>query len=78
MTKKTLSSQEVRDSIEASPAELTPEVSEHDLARADQYLRDTALGYAITFHKNNGGMLHAAQIIDNANAFLAFLKGVTK
>jgi hypothetical protein len=41
----------------------------------DRWLRDSALGYAITHHKNNGGMTTAQQILANAGVFLNFLKG---
>jgi hypothetical protein len=46
-----------------------------DEERSDRWLRDSALGYAITLHKNNGGMTTAQQIIGNADIFLNFLKG---
>jgi hypothetical protein len=43
-----------------------------------KWLRDSALAYAITHHKNNGGMTTPPQIVDNANVFLNFLQGETK
>lgn len=46
--------------------------------RDDEWVRDSALGYAIKFHANNGGMLTAPQLVDNAKTFLAFLKGEDK
>ena len=51
----------------------TPSVADEE--RSDRWMRDSALGYAITLHKNNGGMTTAQQIIGNADVFLNFLKG---
>ena len=43
-----------------------------------KWLRDSALAYAITLHKNNGGMTTPQQIVGNADIFLSFLKGEDK
>ena len=51
----------------------TPSVVDEE--RSDRWVRDSALGYAITHHKNNGGMTTPQQLVDNANVFLTFLKG---
>jgi hypothetical protein len=45
---------------------------------SDRWMRDSALAYAISLHKNNGGMTTAPQIIGNADIFLNFLKGENK
>ena len=57
-------------------ADTVPSVFDEE--RNDRWVRDSALGYAMTLHKNNGGMTTAPQIIDNANVFLNFLQGETK
>jgi hypothetical protein len=46
-----------------------------DGEQGDRWLRDSALGYAMNLHKNNGGMSTAQQTIGNAEVFLNFLKG---
>lgn len=74
MTKKQ-TVEEVVAELNATPA---PEVAAQERGREEHYTRDSALGYAITFHKNNGGMLTAPQLVEHANTFLAFLKGETK
>ena len=51
----------------------TPSVVDEE--RSDRWMRDSALGYAMNLHKNNGGMTTAQQIIGNADVFLNFLKG---
>ena len=51
----------------------TPSVADEE--RSDRWLRDSALGYAMNLHKNNGGMSTAQQILGNADVFLNFLKG---
>ena len=51
----------------------TPSVADEE--RSDRWLRDSALGYAMNLHKNNGGMSTAQQTIGNAEVFLNFLKG---
>lgn len=50
----------------------------YDRGRDEQYLRRTALDLALSFHKNNGGMLTAAQFLAHAQEFFAFIKGETK
>lgn len=42
------------------------------------YVRQTALQAALDFHKNNGGMHHAANVVTTANLFLDFIKGENK
>lgn len=67
MTKKT--TQESAPEV----VEAVPSVSDEE--RSDRWLRDSALSYALTLHKNNGGMTTAPQIVSNADVFLTFLKG---
>lgn len=54
-------------------ADTVPSVSDEE--RSDRWVRDSALGYAMTHHKNNGGMTTPQQLVDNASVFLNFLKG---
>ena len=62
-----------------APQEETVAVaSVFDGEQGDRWLRDSALGYAITHHKNNGGMTTPQQIVGNADIFLSFLKGEAK
>ncbi len=42
------------------------------------YTRQSALQAALDFHKNNGGMHHAANVVTTADTFLTFIKGETK
>lgn len=42
------------------------------------YTRQSALHSAIDFHKNNGGMHHATNVVTTANLFLDFIKGESK
>ena len=49
-----------------------------DEDQSGRWMRDSALGYAMNLHKNNGGMSTAQQIIGNADVFLNFLKGEDK
>jgi hypothetical protein len=46
-----------------------------DEERSDRWMRDSALGYAMAHHKNNGGMTTPQQLVGNAEVFLTFLKG---
>jgi hypothetical protein len=46
--------------------------------RDTQWTRENALRCAIDFHKNNGGMATANQLVDNAQIFLTFIQGETK
>lgn len=55
--------------------ETVPVTSVFDGEQGDRWLRDSALGYAMNLHKNNGGMSTAQQTIGNAEVFLNFLKG---
>jgi hypothetical protein len=41
----------------------------------DKPLRLEAVTLALQFHKNNGGMMNANQLLDNANKFLNFIEG---
>ena len=61
-------------SVEEAVSETVATVSPVE-DNSDRWMRDSALGYAITLHKNNGGMTTAQQIIGNADVFLNFLKG---
>ena len=59
-----------------APQEETVAVtSVFDEDQSGRWMRDSALGYAMNLHKNNGGMSTAQQIIGNADVFLNFLKG---
>ena len=63
--------------VEETIADLTvPSVSEVD--SNDYWRREAALEKAIQFHKTNGGMLHPAQLVDQAQVFLTFLNGEAK
>ena len=57
-------------------ADAVPSVFDEE--RNDRWVRDSALGYAMTHHKHNGGMTTPQQLVDNANVFLNFLQGETK
>lgn len=78
MTKKT--------TVENLDAVLNPvqtdEDKAYDRARQEQrdkeWLHEYALSHAISFHKNNGGMLTADQLLGIAQQFLTFIKGETK
>lgn len=41
----------------------------------DKSLRLQSVQLALEFHKNNGGMMNANQLLDNANKFLNFIEG---
>lgn len=41
----------------------------------DKPLRLQSVQLALEFHKNNGGMMNANQLLDNANKFLNFIEG---
>jgi hypothetical protein len=57
-------------------------VTSAGLTVADQqpnsWTRSNALEQAITFHKNNGGMHQANQVVTTAQVFLDFITGETK
>jgi hypothetical protein len=76
MTKKTNTVDEL-DAV-LNPVQ-TDEDKAYDRARQEQrdkeWLREYALSHAISFHKNNGGMLTAPQLVEHANVFLNFIKG---
>ena len=42
------------------------------------YRRESALGYAIQFHKTNGGMMTAPQLVAQAETFLDYILGENK
>lgn len=44
----------------------------------DHWHRQAALEFAITFHKNNGGMTQPNQVVATATIFLDFIIGETK
>jgi hypothetical protein len=62
----------------AQQEETVAVASVFDEERSDRWVRDSALGYAMTHHKHNGGMTTPQQLVDNANVFLNFLQGETK
>jgi hypothetical protein len=70
MTKKpqTTDVSEIDDTLDAGP-EVTP---------SDHWTRQTALEFAITFHKNNGGMSQPQQVVGTATVFLDFITGENK
>jgi hypothetical protein len=47
-------------------------------APADHWVRQTSLEFAITFHKNNGGMTQPQQVVSTATVFLDFITGDNK
>jgi hypothetical protein len=81
MTKKNSTAQDALDEMDA-----TPVVTDTDKAyeRATQeresaeYLRRSSVNIAIDHHKNNGGMLTIAQLVDNAKHIHAYIKGETQ
>lgn len=46
--------------------------------REEVYTRQSALQAALDFHKNNGGMHHATNVVTTADVFLTFIKGENK
>ena len=44
----------------------------------DHWQRQSALEFALTFHKNNGGMHQPQQVVATATIFLDFIIGETK
>jgi hypothetical protein len=44
----------------------------------DNWTRQAAIELALTFHKNNGGMHQAQQVVGTAALFLNFILGETK
>jgi hypothetical protein len=60
------------------PYNMTAEELALMLTRDAANQRDSALRYALDFHKNNGGMLTSPQLLAIANLFLAFIKGESK
>lgn len=63
----------------------TTDVSEIDdtlagptVEQSDHWQRQTALEFAITFHKNNGGMTQPQQVVGTATVFLEFITGENK
>jgi hypothetical protein len=45
---------------------------------SDRWNRQSALEFAIAFHKNNGGMTQPQQVVATATIFLDFITGETK
>ena len=43
----------------------------------DKQLRLQSVTLALEFHKNNGGMMNANQLLDNANKILNYIEGTT-
>ena len=41
----------------------------------DKQLRLQSVQLALEFHSNNGGMMNASQLLDNANKILNFIEG---
>lgn len=41
----------------------------------DKQLRLQSVTLALDFHKNNGGMMNANQLLDNANKILNYIEG---
>lgn len=70
MTKKTQTTDvsEIDDTLVAGP----------EVTHSDHWQRQTALEFAITFLKNNGGMHQASQVVTTATVFLDFIKGENK
>jgi hypothetical protein len=46
--------------------------------KPDHWHRQSALEFAITFHKNNGGMTQPQQVVSTATVFLDFITGENK
>lgn len=67
---------------ETVPAVESIEDKMYDRARAEwrdtQWTRENALRCAIDFHKNNGGMMTASALVDQAQTFLNFIQGETQ
>jgi len=79
MTKKT----NTVENLDAVPSPVpTDEDKAYDRAqqemRDERWLHEYAISHAISFHKNNGGMLTADQLLGIAQQFLTFIKGETK
>jgi len=72
MTKKTSAPEAVEE------PQKTDDDKAYDRERDEQYLRRTAVDLALSFHKNNGGMLTTSQFLAQAQEFFAFIKGETK
>ena len=63
---------------EAAPVGV-PALSINEVDSSDYWKRESALNHAIQFHKNNGGMMTAPQLIDTvAYTFLTFLETESK
>jgi len=77
MTKKISAAHDALDELGTTPVK-TDDDKAYDRERDEQYLRRTALDLALSFHKNNGGMLTAPQFMAQAQEFFAFIKGETK
>jgi hypothetical protein len=73
-TKKTTPVQEILDEYSLSAIEDTAPTVENN----DRWNRQSALEFALTFQKNNGGMHQADQVVKTAQIFFEFIKGETK
>jgi hypothetical protein len=74
MTKKQTDSLPVMEDTVTAPAF-------GQIASADSsvpWMRQIALEFSITFHKNNGGMSQPQQVVATATLFLDFITGETK
>jgi len=81
MTKKNSVAQDALDELDATPIATDVDKAYERAAlerESAQYVRRTALDFAITFHKNNGGMHQANQVTATAQVFLDFIKGEGK
>lgn len=73
-TNKTLTEKVMDDTLVPFAPEAGPAV----VNSSDYWRQESALRIALEFHKNNGGMMHPQQLVDNAQVFLTFLNGETK
>lgn len=74
MTKKAAAPEAVEDSQDSEYMRGRLDES----ARIDTDARYTAIELALAHHKTNGGMLTAAQVVENAKQFHAYVTGATK
>ena len=74
MTKTT---KPLTEAIEETLANITS-VAGPEVGGNDYWKRECAISHAIQFHKNNGGMMTAQQLVVNAYVFLTFLNGESK
>jgi hypothetical protein len=74
MTKKTPAPEAVEEAPDSEYMRGRLDESE----RIDTDARFTAMEFALTHHKINGGMLTVGQLIENARQFHAYIKGENK